>query len=74
MMDHYEREVLIMKLNAFRSMWLGLVLAALLSMPACGDYSIQLPGKYALIRVYAGAVLISHPEMEIGPLILKQDM
>ena len=32
------------------------------SMSACGDYSVRLPGNYALTRVYAGAVLINHPE------------
>jgi hypothetical protein len=32
------------------------------SVSACGDYSIRLPGNYALTRVYAGAVLINHPE------------
>ncbi len=31
----------------------------------CGDYSIRLPGGYSLVRVYAGAVLIHHPEKGI---------
>ena len=33
-----------------------------LSVSACGDYSVRLPGNYALTRVYAGAVLIGAPE------------
>lgn len=44
---------------------LGLILAMVLSMTACGDYSIRLPGGYSLVRVYAGAVLISNPQHEV---------
>lgn len=51
-----------MKTGTVRLLWLGLVLMMTFSMSACGDYSIQLPGNYALTRVYAGAVLINHPE------------
>jgi hypothetical protein len=51
-----------MKLRAIRSLWLGFVLTMVFSMSACGDYSVRLPGNYALTRVYAGAVLIHHPE------------
>lgn len=46
-----------MKLRVVRS--LGLILAMVLSMTACGDYAIRLPGGYSLVRVYAGAFLIS---------------
>ena len=49
-----------MKLSAGRP--LGFILAMLLSLTACGDYEIHLPGGYSLIRVYAGAVLIGAPE------------
>jgi hypothetical protein len=45
-----------MKLRVVRS--LGLILAMVLSMTACGDYNIRLPGGYSLARVYAGAFLI----------------
>lgn len=51
-----------MKLRAIRSLWFWFVLTILFSMSACGDYSVRLPGNYALIRVYAGAVLIGAPE------------
>lgn len=51
-----------MKTGTVRLFWLGLALMAAFSMSACGDYSIRLPGNYALTRVYAGAVLINHPE------------
>jgi len=37
------------------------MMVIILSMTACGDYQIQLPGNYKLTRVYAGAVLIHHP-------------
>lgn len=30
-------------------------------MSGCGDFSVRLPGNYSLVRVYAGAVLISGP-------------
>jgi len=50
-----------MGLNITRSLWVGLALIVVLSISACGDYSVRLPGGYTLIRVYAGAVLINHP-------------
>ncbi len=31
-------------------------------LSGCGDYSVSLPGGYELTRVYAGTVLIHHPE------------
>ena len=46
-----------------RSVLLLAVLAGGLS--GCGDYGIRLPGGYSLDRIYAGAVLISHPEKGI---------
>lgn len=46
-----------MKLSAVRS--LGLILAVVLSVTGCGDYSVHLPGGYSLVRVYGGAVLIA---------------
>lgn len=45
-----------MKLSAVRS--LGLILMVALSIAACGDYQIRLPGGHYLARVYAGAFLI----------------
>ena len=59
-----------MKLNVFRPMWLALV--ALFSVSACGDYEVNLPNGYSLVRTYASAVLISdlqhliviHPNVE----------
>jgi hypothetical protein len=55
-----------MNLNGFRSVRLVLALSALISMSACGDYSIRLPGGYCLVRIYAGAVLISHGEKGVA--------
>ena len=51
-----------MNLRDIRSVWLVFALSILISVPACGDYSVSLPGGYSLVRIYAGAVLISHAE------------
>jgi hypothetical protein len=41
-------------------------LAMLLGAHGCGDYAIRLPGDYRLTRIYAGAVLINHPDRGIA--------
>ncbi len=51
-----------MKLSAMRP--IALILALVLSMTACGDYQIRLPGGYYLTRVYAGAFLISFRDQD----------
>lgn len=41
--------------------WLPSALVLFLGA-ACGDYAIQLPGKYQLTRVHGAAVVINHPD------------
>jgi len=49
-----------------RSIGTAVLITAVLVMYACGgDYSVRLPGGYALTRVHAGAVVIHHPEKGI---------
>jgi hypothetical protein len=43
----------------------GVAIMAITGVQACGDYSVHLPGNYLLTRIYAGAVLINHPEKGI---------
>lgn len=47
-----------MNLSAIRSLRFSVLIAAF-SIAACGDYEIRLPGGYYLVRVYAGAYIIS---------------
>lgn len=55
-----------MNATAVRLTRTGVVIGAVLVMYACGgDYSVRLPGGYALTRVHAGAVVIHHPEKGI---------
>ncbi len=42
--------------------WASLAMVVFLCLSACGDYGIRLPGNYELVRIYASAVLISHPD------------
>lgn len=51
-----------MKLGIHRILRYGLVLTVVLSVSACGDYRVGLPGGYSLVSVYSGAALISNPE------------
>ena len=48
-----------MRLTTIHHLKLMLIVTLLLTMQACGDYSIRLPGNYFLVRVYAGAALIT---------------
>jgi hypothetical protein len=51
--------------NLTRLIRISAAIVVISSMQACGDYSVRLPGGYVLSRVYAGAVLINHPEKGI---------
>lgn len=44
---------------------IGAAITAIVGMQGCGDYSVHLPDSYVLTRIYAGAVLINHPEKGI---------
>ena len=44
-----------------RKMYLVLACLVVVGTISCGDYSVQLPGGYSLVRVYGQTVLISRP-------------
>jgi hypothetical protein len=44
-----------------KKLLLGLLFCIFLgSLFGCGDYAVSLPGGYSLVRIYGGAILISH--------------
>lgn len=50
-----------MKKISIRLIWSNLILVMFFCiLLGCGDYAVNLPGGYSLVRIYAGAVLIKH--------------
>ncbi len=50
-----------MKVRVSGGIYLALVCLVVVGTISCGDYSVQLPGGYSLVRVYGQTVLISRP-------------